>query len=422
MITEKQVFAALPRSGFLRSYVEWAGRWLEANVAFHLPAALALLSQTVPTDLGFPGVTVMRANFYGLLVGPSSVSGKTRSVEAAQGVLDRVLPDRILTKPGSPQACIDALNGLPQILFYDEFGSFLQGTEGSQLGPLRMVLTDLYDCGRAGRALVKDRQKGKQAKTTEPNPRLSLLGGVAPGLLEEFTTEIDWTEGFLARFFTIYASAERRVPYSQFDTGATERDRLADLLAGYYAQAADAFTPIQPCQGFTVAAASLWESWRSKLRKRADRSDDASRAAIHRAQGHALKAALLLTWDYGQARSGQPWLVDTDALEPALAFTELHMQSVEEIAEGLASSFDMKDQRRMYRAIGEEPITFGEAIKRAKLTKKRGDEMVTTLIEKGMIVRITDSDMTAPVRYARKRGNVIPFPMKESELADPFGI
>ena len=425
MITEKQVFAALPRSGFLRSYVEWAGQWVESNLGFHIPAALALLSQTVPTDFGFPGVTTMRANFYGLIVGPSSVSGKTRSIEAAQGLLDQCLPESIMLHPGSPQACLDSLTGLPQILFYDEFGAFLQETERGQLGPLRMVLTDLYDCGRAGRALVKDRQKGRgkgkqPERLAEPNPRLSLLGGVAPGLLEDFTTEIDWTEGFLARFFTIYANTERKIPYVSFDSGAAERTRLASVLSGYV-KASDAFSSPQPCRGFTVGAATLFEDWRAKLRGRAERSGEASKAGIHRAQGHALKAALLLSWDYGLARSGAPWSVDVDALEPAIAFVELHIQSVEEIAEGLASSFDMKDQRKMWRAIGDTPISFGDALKKAQLTKKRGDEMILTLLEKGMIVRIQELDITAPIRYTRKRGNVIPFPAKSEEpTGDPF--
>jgi uncharacterized protein DUF3987 len=425
VISERQVFEALPRSGFLRSYVEWAGRWLESNVAFHVSGALALLAQSVSPGLAFPGITPLRANFYALLVGPSSASGKTRSIDAAKSVLERAMPKSIMATPGSPQACIDALNGTPQILLYPEFGSFLQNTESGVLAPLRMTLTDLYDCGVAGRDLVKSRQRPKQ-KDPEQNPRLSVFGGVTPGLLEAYTTEIDWSEGFLARFFTMYASSDRQLPYARFEgsEGTAERDRLADLLLSY-SKAADPFTgdDPKPCGGFTLGAASRWDAWCVELKKAALKGDNAVRAAIHRAHGHALKVALLLSWDFGTARSGAPWNVDLDTLEPALAFTQLHIESVEEIAAGLASDRDMRDERRLYRAIEDTPIEFGEAILKARLTKKRGYEMIESLLEKKMVVRLTETDMTAPIRYMRKRlSNVIPFPMKraEGDPSDPF--
>src|SRR3989337_2802630 len=141
MITDKQVLDALPPNGFLRSYVRWAGRWLEAGTAFHVSAGLALLAQSVPTEMEFPGVTKTRANLYALLVGPSSVSQKTRSIQAAESVLQEALPGSIMTRPGSPEACIEAISDrVPQILFYEKFGSFLQGTKKGrgQLAPLRM--------------------------------------------------------------------------------------------------------------------------------------------------------------------------------------------------------------------------------------------------------------------------------------------
>lgn len=424
VITERQVFAALPRSGFLRSYVEWAGKWLEANVAFHVSSGLALLSQSVPVGMGFQAVTTLRANFYGLLVGPSSASAKTRSIETAKSVLQEANPESIMIAPGSPEACIDALNGRPQILFYDEFGSFLQGTEGGQLAPLRMVLTDLYDCGMAGRMLVK--QRGKKAKRPEANPRLSILGGVTPGLLEAFTTEVDWSEGFLARFFTLYASAERQLSFRRFDAeGMAERTRLAQMLAEF-GNTNDPFSdgPPQACRGFTLEAAARWDAWCLDLKKRAKKGDHAVKAAIHRAQGHAIKAGLLLSWDFGNARSGEPWDIDMDALEPAIAFTELHITSVEEIAQGLAPDRDMRDERRMFLAIDDEPIAYGDALLKARLTKRRGDEMISSLVEKGLITRLQSDAMEDPIRYIRKRGaNVIQlFPPKQigAVESDPF--
>jgi hypothetical protein len=413
MITDKQVLDALPPNGFLRSYVRWAGRWLEAGIGFHLSAGLTLLAQTVPAEVKFPGITEVHANLYALLVGPSSVSQKTRSIQAAESVLQGALPECIMTRPGSPEACVEAINdGNPQILFYEEFGSFLQGTEKGrgQLAPLRMVLTDLYDCGRIGKQLVSS-GRSKTPQVYKEKPRLSILAGVTPGLLEAFTTEIDWTEGFLGRFFTIYATSERANNSAGLFHGEDARQELVKCLKGY-ATADDIFTPkIRACEGFGLGAITLWDEWCYLMKERALKGERESAAAVHRALGHAIKVALLLSWDYGQARSGEPWSVELDALEPAIKIVNLHIESVEEIAQGLAVDRDMKDERRMLLAISEDPVDYAEALRRAHLIKKRADDMIASLLEKNLIARVGDSDILAPIRYVRvKRTNVIPFP------------
>lgn len=425
MITEKQVFAALPKSGFLRAYVEWASQWIEANASFQVATALSLLAQSVPTTMFFPGIPKLRANFFALLVGPSSASGKTRSIEAAKSVLQDSIPSAEMTQPGSPQACLDALNGNPQILFYDEFGSFLRSTEVGQLGPLKLVLTDLYDCGKAGRHIIGS--AGRKAKPPEPNPRLSVLAGVAPGLLEDHTDQTDWSEGFLGRFYTLFACSEREINRTDFDVGEADRLRLAEMLSSYK-NVIDYFNAVtfQPCQGFTLGGSRVWNEWRASIRSRVASGDGAIKSAIHRAQGHCLKIALLLAWDYGDARSGQPWKIDFDIVETAIKFTEWHIESVEEIAADLAPDRDMKDERRMYKAIEETPILYSEALKKAKLVKKRADDMINSLIAKKLIYRVDESDLTAAIKYARVRqSNVIPFRGKKAEGSDdppdPFG-
>ena len=418
MISDKEVLEVLPPNGFLRSYVRWAGRWLEAGIAFHLGAGLALLSQSVPGEMEFPGITRTRANLYTLLVGPSSVSQKTRSIQAAESILRDALPHTVMVRPGSPEACIEGLtDGQPQILFYEEFGSFLQGTEKGrgQLAPLRMVLTDLYDCGPVGRQLVAGKKK-KGSQIVKENPRLSMLAGVTPGLLEAFTTEIDWTEGFLGRFFTLYATSERDNGAGPFHGEDVRHELSATLRA--YAAGEDMFTAsLQPCQGFGLGSEALWDEWCHTLKDRARKSDRESRAAIHRAVGHAIKIAMLLSWDYGSARSGEPWALELDALEPAIKIVELHIASVEEIAQGLATDRDMRDERRMFQAIGEEPIEYAEALRRAHLIKKRADDMIASLLEKKLIIRAEDHDPFAPTRYARAkhRSNVIPFRIVDQE-------
>jgi len=414
VISEKQVWAALPSSGFLRSYVEWASQWVEANVAFHMVAGLTLLSQTVPVEFGFPDVIPLRANLYGLLAGPSSAAGKTRSIEAAKSVLRLAAPAAEMPPPGSPEGFIDALNGRPQIIFYDEFGQFLQSTESGQLSPLRLRFADVYDCGRQGRVLVK--RKGANKKEVEENPRLSILAGGTPGFLEEYTSPIDWMEGFLARFFTVLATSERRLRATTAFGGDAVRDSIGGVLKTLAnAGANDLFRTDSPCRGTSREAGALLETWKDNLRWRADGAPVTVQAAVHRAFAHALKVALLLAWESGRPQNGE-WRVERDDVDAAIAMTELHVESVIEIAEGLAVDRDARDERALLRSFDEdEPKTYGAALKAAKLNNRRGAEARTTLLEKNQITRAPSTDMMEAERFVRVKTARVVVPFRRPE-------
>jgi hypothetical protein len=208
----------------------------------------------------------------------------------------------------------------------------------------------------------------------------------------------------------MYATSERESGAGVFH-GEDVRKELSAMLRTY-ATGEDIFMPVvKPCEGFGLGALALWDEWCHLLKEMARKSERESNAAIHRALGHAIKIAMLLSWDYGNARSGEPWAVELSALEPAIKIVNLHIESVQEIAQGLAVDRDMKDERRMLQAIGEEPVEYAQALRKAHLIKKRADDMIASLLEKKLIARVSDDDIMAPLRYARLRQtNVIQFP------------
>jgi hypothetical protein len=423
MISEKQVWAALPSSGFLHSYVNWASRWTGAPVGFHAVAGLCLLSQTVPTTYAFPWATPLRMNFYGLLVGPSGVGGKGRSISVAREVLTPAVPAAEMEQPGSPQACSESLSGNPQIIFYDEFGDFLEKTRAGQLAALRTTFTNLYDCARVGNKLVD--RPGKKKLVAQPNPRLSLLGGVTPTFLEEFGSKTDWDGGFMSRFFTIYSTSERRPP-SDFQ-GTAERDYLSNALAGLITAKGgkddlfNALPSLCPCGGWATDAIPLWEDWIERKDKRVATSPPLIAGAIDRAAAYVVKIAMLLAWDRGDARARTPWVLGTDLLTHAIALTELHLQSMEEVAAGLVFDRDSRDERDMYRAIGETGTRYSQALRNSGLTFRRGAETIRSLAEKKLIE--LDSSPDGDVYYKRRSetSNVIQFrPPTVTPPADLF--
>lgn len=393
MITESQVWSVLPRSGFLPRYVQWGTEWIVANPAFHLVCGLALLSQTVPTNYGFPDSPPKRANFYGLCVGPSSRAGKSRAILAAQETLDLALPAVTMIRPGSPQAFLEDLGGTSQILFYDEFGEFLQSTQQGQLAQLRSSIMQAYDCAKMSRSLMADKRQGKASKQVKP--RLSILGGVAPDLLESFSTLTDWRGGFFARFFTVNSSREERLP-RPFDKPRTiEQRALAEILKSYaLGGPADLNNFVittdseVDCLGRTGEAEEFWRTWTKALEKRSENAPGAVIAGVNRAIDYAIKIALLLAWDSGEGRSLGEWRISLETTQAAIAITDLHIASVIEVAQNIAPTQEGQRIRALYNALSDtEPRSLGQALSRMgfAMNKQQARYALDTLLEMGLV-------------------------------------
>lgn len=390
MISESQVKAILPPSGFLRSYVDWAERCADSHLIYHVAAALSLLSMSLPRDYFFPFGGKLRANFYTLCVGDSTKSRKTAAINLAAEVLREAFPDREMEHPGSPEALVDELIERSQrLLLLAEFGSFLAQTETGQLSSIRARLTEIYDAQPVSRRLV--RRKGDEAVCKDP--RLSIIGGVAPDFLEDHTSEGDWGGGFLARFCTFLAKRERLLDEPLHDPAGLTR--LAEMLRGFLPDPfRDGSTMPKPCTGFSPRASALWRDWNRSVESRAVHPK--VRAAVARAPGHALKMAMILAWDVGAGRSGAAWELDAPELNLATQLTETHIESVLALADGFAADRDMRDRRRVLRAVNGHPTTFGEIIRTAQVTARRGREMIETLTAERSIVRVPVEGSTEP--------------------------
>lgn len=123
MITEAEVWDALPPSGFARAYVEYASQRTDANCAYHLGAALSILSQTVPLEYCVPYASPLWGNMFTLIVGGSSKSRKTAAINIGQRVLREALPESVGEVPGSQEGLYESLRAQNrQLIVYGEFG------------------------------------------------------------------------------------------------------------------------------------------------------------------------------------------------------------------------------------------------------------------------------------------------------------
>lgn len=381
-ITEKDVELALPdesTGSLLRKYVlDYARHCTDAHMSYHLLGGLSLLTQTTPIDLAFPFGTPMHSNIYGLCVGRSSDARKSAAISVARQVLNGALTGSIGEIPGSKESLVDSLRDNPrQLLMYPEFGSFLAQTErSSYLTPLKTAYTEAWDGTPLGRGLVK--KKDTEAKF----PRLSMLAGSTLEYLERHTELADWTGGFMARFIVMYADRQRTHTVPPGAPANVEVDIAARLQMlngmGHFG------VPRGVCKGFDSAARAIWDQWYFSKDK-ANRSTEETAGLIARSHAHALRVALLLAWDYGQARSGFDWYVTQRELEPAIRIVELHLRSVMRVGGNLSGSKDMRDRRTVLNTIGNTPISLGEIVGRSRLLLRRVKEIVESLIEEGLI-------------------------------------
>ena len=109
-----------------------------------------------------------------------------------------------------------------------------------------------------------------------------------------------------------------------------------------------------------------------------------------RAPTIARKVALLYGWDYGPAMAGQPWQMDLDILEPAIAFAELHVASLVDLAEVIADHPDARLRRTIIEDIkrrGNE-ATLGDLLLDTKMKKRPIAEMLDAMVESGTVLKL----------------------------------
>ena len=384
-ITEDEAIAALPArtDSFLFQYVKWACKQTDAPMAYHIGTALSILAVTAPVNHGacIAGPT-LHANMFVLLAGRSGEDRKSTAAGMGKALLQAGAPGLIAPEPGSEQGFVDQLAEQPvQLVYYSEFGSFLaKANGGGYYEALKTRLNEVYDGGTVGRK--KANGKGVMIE----RPRVTVLGACATPYLEAYTTPVDWTGGFMGRWLVLFAHRERLYAQGTKPDPALTKALQDDL----YQRVVDAgLHGSGECLGFTDAASKRWVEWFHDVNNR-----DLPEYIIGvraRVSTTALKVALVLAWDYGGVRGGQPWAIDLDVLEPAIKIAELHLQSVVALSELLTESKDMRDRRRILLALKAGPRTSAELLRDAKMLKRRFNDVLDTLLTENSIGRLGDS-------------------------------
>lgn len=385
MITEKQAVLALPKSGFVRSYVEYAAVQTTAPLAYHIGVALSMLAVTCPRAYGTRYAVETYPNLFIMLAGRSGDDQKSTAIEIGREILFEAAPNLIGDQPGSPEGMIESLSKTPtQLLIYKEMGKLLSAVQRGYLEPLKALLTDLADCSSQQR--VKAKQKGQDNVISVPHPRLSVLGACSLPFLEKHTEAVDWTGGFLGRWALLYAQRERTNSWP----GGTDvgRKALVDALQQRSLSASAGWCLGVGTPGHNPIRAH-WDAWYADVSNR--NLPELVHGARVRAPVLALKAAMLYSWDYGAAAyaNGDPWWLTFDVLDPGIAFAEMYLDSIVSLSAKLAEHPDARVRRSVLDAFPNgSALTLGDVLLKTKLRKRTVSDVLDSLTEEGTLRRL----------------------------------
>ena len=400
----RSILALLPPASFTRLYCEHMEKRTEAHLGYQFLAALSLITQTAPQQLSITQGTDLYANELFLLLGASGLARKSTVITMARRLLsdgdcgvDGAFPEAIVPSDiASDEGMQDLIQTKPRcMLAMDEFGNFLQKTVAPQHASRRTLVNQLFDAVPLGRIRVRNKQM--QRTEASRNPRVTVLAGCAPEYLMSYTRRVDWNGGFMSRWFIFYPTDSRKLT-----PPVPDAEEIKVLVKRLQFKARTRVTTRLQCAGRTPLAEGLWNSWIERTRAVTDRlNSETARAVLQRTETHALKIALLLSWDLGEAYLDQ-WRLSARALVPALRFTNMHVRSIMRIIDEIPANDEAAERAAVLNAIAYEPKTTSrkQVLQAVKISAHKFKGHTTTLWQSGDI-NVYGADDGSAVSYSR---------------------
>jgi|GEM_PF-2295766 len=386
MISDERVARVLPPGSFIERWTRAKARETDAPLAYHMGVGISMCSTVAPPELQLQLGGMVHAATWIMLVGPAGESRKSTCVFYGLDILSEALPHLVGGKPGSKEAAKEQLLAQPQQLIpYPELGDLFASTTTGYLSGLRDTFTELWDARVVERQLVH-RQESRD------NPRLCLLGGIAPAFLETATREEDWMNGHMSRWMPLYAVRDPR------RKNAIPGTRKPSETAWFVQRLREMHnTPVGVYSGMTPEAAKVYSAWYENNQQRF--IDNAPmkwvRGTIERMQTVVLKVAMALSLDIGEAGRGLAfWRLSKADVEFGIAVAEMVLESVIYIVNGLAGSVYGKHRLAVLGAIpfkGKPPRTIGQIYTHCvpKISPRDCDTVLRGLLAEELIEKVT---------------------------------
>lgn len=327
-------------SQFLAAYEKYAASVTDAPHDFLHAAGLSALS-TISLSRRWieRGSSGIQASLFMMLLAGSSRDRKSTAVNQAIDLLREVEPARVGPEDFSGEGLIWALcpqNGgiakTRMIIPAPEFGNYLATAAKNHGNNMSPTLCRLYD----GDTFERARSGQKMLKVKKP--RVSMLGGVAFGMLEKYGDPTDWVTGFFARVLWISPMKRRprfsAPPEPNKHEYMVVRDKLRDLRTMLKVQK----MPLAVSPG----ALQVYEAFDNELP--AELPDPAQAAQRERLMISTLKLSLLYQVDLDHNAA-----ISTQAMDAAVQFSRRSWESFQIAYADSTGSTLGKTAKRIWR-------------------------------------------------------------------------
>ena len=226
-LVESELKQAIPQSGIIADYMQYVTPLTEAPYQFHLMGGLMAISTILSNHVFIPfGEKKIYPNLYVILVGASSTSRKSTSLDYSIGLISDIAEECIFPNEITPEAFKEELSNHAQGIFkVSEFGSLLAQFEKEYMRGMKEFLTDIFDCP------VKYERKLRGNKFVINNPCINIFGASDVTWISDKFKEKDIRGGFLPRFiFFIGEKSDRRISLPVDNPDRTLRFKVISKL------------------------------------------------------------------------------------------------------------------------------------------------------------------------------------------------
>ncbi|NCC96301.1 MAG: hypothetical protein EOM02_05605 [Synergistales bacterium] len=369
---------AIPESGFIRDYVDFASSLTDAPKIFHVFCGLTLLSSIVGRRAYCPGFggRPLYPNLWTVLIAPSSSYRKTTAVNiAADFIAD--LGGKTLPQEFSPEMLIQEISSSPKSTFiWSEFGSALARFEREYMQGIKDILADLYDCP------PDYTRKTKGGDFAVQDPYITMLGATnMDWMTDKKNIRGDMRGGFIARIlFVPFTSKD----YEMDIPGVPdEGSRLK--LRGFLSEILD-YAPVE------FGISELTALRRSLNEENASIAETSEymielKAAFSRYEMVAMKLATLYAISMGRWGGEIP----PEAMEHAGNAVRLLRESILDILQSVPLNRDdvklveVCNKMMVAHATGHQWIPKGEIVRYTHMQSRAIDDIMTTLMDMGRV-------------------------------------
>jgi hypothetical protein len=385
----------LEEDNFITVYMNYGESISDSYVDYWFAGALVSLSIAANRNImiGLKQGDVF-PNIWVNMLGLSSVSRKSTSVDKTEELIDSISPDYRAKMPDefSPEAMIEHLDSCPKaFMIKDEAAGFLSLMQKEYMRGTKDTLMKLYDGKSIHRELRTSRRKADKTDFHVENPYLTMLLATTPNAFAANTSLLDITSGWLPRFLHFYPNATKK-RWMPLEEGAVETSSLESVCQERLSHIAEELCyQEEPTQmHLSERAAGCYIDWQHQRETEIVRSGDDQRAQFYsRLAVYVLKMAMLFTIGRTDYRDGME-ISKEHIVEATRLVDEYFMPMAIAVCDMVGREADRNLQDRIIAILTSRGGKLAKRdLMRATHVKKRDmDDALEALLESGEIQQV----------------------------------